>query len=138
MCQKHVSFHPYFYGKYGVILPFSMEPLNSYLVLELKATQVKLEKANQRNTKLMEESLWLEARLDREVDRTTDLQRWLNFFVSRNAQLESQLASLNEHCRTMERRLIERDNMLDIPDDDFSQTTLGSPSTSEESLELWP
>ena len=133
-----MCFHHYFYSNYGVILPFAMEPLNTYLVLELKATQVRLEESNERNLKLMEESLWLEARLDREVDRTSDLQRWLQYFTRRTAQLEAQLASLNEHARTLERRLVERDNMQHTDNDYFSETTLGSPTESEDSIGLWP
>lgn len=107
-------------------------------MLELKATQVKLDKTEKRNTKLIEESLWLEARLDREVERTSDLNRWLNFFVTRTAQLENQLDSLNEHARTLERRLIERDNMQRTDSDYFSEITIASPTTSEGSIDLWP
>jgi predicted nuclease with TOPRIM domain len=134
----HKTFHHYFFSKYGIILPFAMEPLNTYLMLELKATQVKLDKTEKRNTKLIEESLWLEARLDREVERTSDLNRWLNFFVTRTAQLENQLDSLNEHARTLERRLIERDNMQRTDSDYFSEITIASPTTSEGSIDLWP
>lgn len=133
-----VTFHHFFWCKYGIILPFAMEALNYYLVEELKATQLKLEKANATNSKLVEESLWLEARLDREVDRTQDLTRWFSFFVNQNTALSTEITNLREYCARLERRIILRDASLPPIDDNSDTTTLGTPSSdSEESVDLW-
>lgn len=134
--NKH-SFHHYFFQKYGVILPFAMEPLNQYLVMELKATQDKMDDTERRNTKLIEENLWLEARLDREVERTSDLTRWFQYFVNSNVSLEQEVLRLREHCQRLERRLIIRDTLLDRNDDNTNETSSMASDSDDELPEMW-
>lgn len=112
-----------------------MEPLNAYLVMELKATQEKLERVEKQNTKLLEENLFLEARLEREVDRTSDLQRWFQYFVNSNVRLEQELIQLREHCQRLERRIIVRDLSLDFSNEFGTESSAGDSPFSQESLD---
>jgi hypothetical protein len=124
----------------GVILPFTMEPLNTFLAEELRAAYDALQRTEERNTKLIEESIWLEARLDQEVERTENLRRWFQHFIDLNASLSTQLTNLREHCARLERRLIVRDNSLSPINYDSDRTTLGGNTSYESdtgSLDLW-
>jgi hypothetical protein len=124
----------------GIILPFSMEPLNTFLAEELRSSYEALQRSEERCTKLVEESLWLEARLDQEVERTENLRRWFQHFLDLNASLSAQLTNLREHCARLERRIIVRDNSLSPIDYDSDRTTLGDNTPYESdtgSIDLW-
>ena len=116
-----------------------MEPLNAYLAEELRAAYEALQGSEERNTKLVEESIWLEARLDAEVERTENLRRWFQYFINQNATLTTELTNLREHCARLERRIIVRDNSLSPIDYDSDTTTVGANTSyeSDESLDLW-
>jgi predicted RNase H-like nuclease (RuvC/YqgF family) len=115
-----------------------MEPLNTFLVEELRATYEALQRSEERNTKLVEESIWLEARLDAEVERTENLRRWFQHFIDQNAALSRELTNLREHCARLERRIIVRDNSLSPIDYDSDTTTIGGNTTYEsDEIDLW-
>lgn len=135
----NVTFHHYFWQHYGIILPLSMEPLNLYLVEELRACQEALQNSEERNTKLIEESIWIEARLDTEVERTENLRRWFQYFVNQNTALSAEITRLREHCARLERRIIVRDASLSPLNFDSDTTTIDANTTyeSDESIDLW-
>ena len=125
---------------YGIILPFAMEPLNHFLAEELRTSYEALQRSEERCTNLLEESIWLEARLDQEVERTENLRRWFQHFIDLNASLSTQLTNLREHCARLERRLIVRDNSLSPIDYDSDRTTIGGNTSYESdtgSLDIW-